>query len=59
MLKQRDLFLKQQKQQNSKNKANGFYEKELAYLFGLLNLNVHKDRELLFHPSILPDKWKN
>ena len=27
MLKQRELFLKQQKQQNFKNKANGFYEK--------------------------------
>ena len=58
MLKQRELFLKQQKEQNPKNKANGFYERELACLFGLLNLNIPRDRECLFRPSILPDKWK-
>ena len=58
MLKQRELFLKQQKEQNTKNKANGFYERELACLFGLLNLNVPRDREALFRSSILPDKWK-
>ena len=34
------------------------YEKELACLFGLLNLNVPRNRESLFRPSILSDKWK-
>jgi len=24
----------------------------------LLNLNIPRDRECLFRPSILPDKWK-
>ncbi len=58
MLKQREIFLKQQKQLNPQNKANGFYERDLACLFGLLNLNIPRDRHSLFRPSILPDKWK-
>ncbi len=52
MQKEREYFL----QQCDDNKANGYYTRSLASLFGNLNLSVPMDRKGLFRPAILPDQ---
>ncbi len=56
MKKERELFLNQSSSQS--NKANGYYERQLATLFGNLNLSVPRDRKTLFRPAILPIQWQ-
>ena len=54
MQKEREYFL----QQRDDNKANGYYTRSLASLFGNMNLCVHRDRKGLFRAALLPDQWQ-
>jgi len=57
MQKERGYFLRNQKESDG-NKANGYYTRSLASLFGNLDLSVPRDRNGLFRPAILPEHWK-
>lgn len=39
------------------NKGNGYYDRNLACLFGNLNLQIPRDRKGNFRPSILPEPY--
>ncbi len=54
MRKERELYLKN----SVENKANGYYDRKLACLFGNLNLSVPRDRKGDFRPFILPGEWQ-
>lgn len=54
MKKERELFLSSQQE----NKANGYYSRELACMFGNLNLRVPRDRLGSFRPHILPPPYQ-
>jgi len=54
MKKEREIRLRE----SINNKANGYYERQLACFLGSLGLSVPRDRKGEFRPSILPDKWE-
>ncbi len=54
MRKEREPYLKN----SVENKANGYYDRKLACLFGNLNLSVPRDRKGDFRPFILPGEWQ-
>ncbi|WP_440871030.1 IS256 family transposase [Thermodesulfovibrio yellowstonii] len=54
MKKEREIRLRE----SIDNKANGFYERQLACFLGSLGLSVPRDRKGEFRPSILPDRWE-
>lgn len=54
MKKEREIRLRD----SIDNKANGFYERQLACFLGSLGLSVPRDRKGEFRPSILPDRWE-
>jgi|YNPBryunderm2012_1023409.scaffolds.fasta_scaffold22677_2 transposase-like protein len=54
MKKERELYLKT----SVENKANGYYDRKLACLFGNLDLAVPRDRKGEFRPAILPSEWQ-
>lgn len=55
MNKERDIFLQNQ---IDDNKANGFYDRNIASNLGNLNLLVPRDRNSSFRSAILPDAWQ-
>lgn len=55
MNKERDIFLQNQ---IDDNKANGFYDRNIACNLGNLNLLVPRDRNSSFRSAILPDAWQ-
>ena len=55
MSKERDIFLQNQ---IDDNKANGFYDRNIASNLGNLNLLVPRDRNSSFRSAILPDAWQ-
>lgn len=55
MNKERDIFLQNQ---IDDNKANGFYDRNIACNLGNLNLLVPRDRNSSFRSTILPDAWQ-
>lgn len=54
MKKEREFFLRDE----DDNKANGYYERQLACFLGKLALSVPRDRKGEFRPAILPPEWK-
>jgi len=54
MRKERELALAN----DQENKANGYYARNLACMFGNLNLNVPRDRKGQFRSSILPPPYQ-
>jgi len=54
MKKEREIRLRE----SINNKANGYYERQLACFLGSLGLSVPRDRKGEFRPCILPDKWE-
>ncbi|MFN3740959.1 MAG: transposase [Thermodesulfovibrionales bacterium] len=52
MKKEREIRLRQ----SIENKANGYYERELACFLGSLGLSVPRDRKGEFRSAILPQK---
>ncbi len=54
MQKERQIYLKN----STENKANGYYDRNLACLFGNLALSIPGDRKGEFRPSILPSQWQ-
>lgn len=54
MKKERELFLSNQQD----NKANGYYSRDLACMFGNLNLKVPRDRLSFFRPLVLPSPYQ-
>lgn len=54
MDKERDIFLKEQ----VNNKANGYYDRDIACNLGNLNLSVPRDRNSNFRSAIMPDHWQ-
>ncbi|MEJ5284028.1 MAG: transposase, partial [Brevinematales bacterium] len=54
MKKERELFLSTQQD----NKANGYYSRDLACMFGNLNLKVPRDRLSFFRPLVLPSPYQ-
>ena len=55
MNKEREIFLQNQ---IDDNKANGFYDRNIACNLGNLNLLVPRDRNSSFRSAILPDAWQ-
>ena len=55
MNRERDIFLQNQ---IDDNKANGFYDRNIASNLGNLNLLVPRDRNSSFRSAILPDAWQ-
>jgi transposase-like protein len=55
MDKEREIFLRGQIEDN---KANGFYERNIACNLGNLNLSVPRDRNSSFRSAIMPDHWQ-
>lgn len=54
MKKEREIKLRE----SLDNKANGYYERQLACFLGNLGLSVPRDRKGEFRPSILPPEWQ-
>ncbi len=58
MMKEREIFLKSQIDENSSNKANGYYSRDIACNLGNLNLMVPRDRNSAFRSAVMPDQWQ-
>jgi transposase-like protein len=54
MKKEREIFLRD----SIDNKANGYYERQLACFLGNLGISVPRDRKSEFRPAILPPEWQ-
>ncbi|MFN3739536.1 MAG: IS256 family transposase [Thermodesulfovibrionales bacterium] len=54
MKKEREIYLRE----GLDNKANGYYERQLACFLGNLGLSVPRDRKGEFRPAILPGQWQ-
>lgn len=54
MKKEREIFLRD----SIDNKANGYYERQLACFLGNLGISVPRDRRSEFRPAILPPEWQ-
>lgn len=54
MKKERELKLRE----SIDNKANGYYDRQLACFLGSVGLSVPRDRKGEFRPSILPPEWQ-
>ncbi len=54
MSKEREIYLRE----GIDNKANGYYERQLACFLGNLGLSVPRDRNGEFRPEILPCEWQ-
>jgi putative transposase len=54
MKKEREIYLRE----SIDNKANGYYERQLACFLGNLGISVPRDRKSEFRPAILPSEWQ-
>lgn len=54
MKKEREIYLRD----SVENKANGYYERQLACFLGDLGISVPRDRKSEFRPAILPQEWQ-
>ena len=54
MKKEREIYLRE----SIENKANGYYERQLACFLGNLGLSIPGDRKSEFRPAILPAEWQ-
>jgi len=54
MKKEREIYLRE----SIENKANGYYERQLACFLGNLGLSIPRDRKSEFRPAILPAEWQ-
>jgi len=54
MKKEREIYLRD----SIDNKANGYYERQLACFLGNLGISVPRDRKSEFRPQILPSEWQ-
>ncbi len=54
MKKEREIYLRE----SIDNKANGYYERQLACFLGNLGISVSRDRKSEFRPAILPSEWQ-
>lgn len=54
MQKERELHLREKEEE----RANGYYEREMASALGKLGLSVPRVRSGGFRPSLLPEQWK-
>ncbi|ODA44656.1 Mobile element protein [Thermodesulfovibrio sp. N1] len=54
MKKEREIYLRE----SIDNKANGYYERQLACFLGNLGISVPRDRKSEFRQAILPAEWQ-
>ncbi len=54
MKKEREIYLRE----SIDNKANGYYERQLACFLGNLGISVPRDRKSEFRPAVLPSEWQ-